>query len=160
MMAFLQLELIGNTNKKERKMNFKFNRRKIKYVVKPEEKMVIGWIDMCDEAKNITSVGWEMRNFNIDYLLFPLGVEDIWQQEERVLKAVSKCDDRDEFNEKIGKKIVADVLEKKYHILMMKKFKQLERKFKEIGEYSYALGMMHEKRLKELQARIDEYNKE
>lgn len=143
-------------------MNFKFNRRKIKYVVKPEEKMVIGWINMCDAPKNITSMSWEMGQFfpRFGYMMFPLGVEDIFEQEDRVLKAVSRCDDRDEFDEKIGKKIVADVLEKKYHILMMKKLGQVEKKLSDMLEGTYALGVMHNERLDELQARIDKYNEE
>lgn len=143
-------------------MNFKFNRRKIKYVVKPEEKMVIGWINMCDAPKNITSMSWEMGQFfpKFGYMMFPLDVEDIFEQEDRVLKAVSRCDDRDEFDEKIGKKIVADVLEKKYHILMMKKFKQVERKLLDMVKGTYVLGMMHNERLNELQTRIDKYNEE
>lgn len=141
-------------------MSFKFNRRKIKYVVKPEEKMVIGWINMCDSDNNdITSVGWELKD-NYYFLLSALKVEDIWQQDERILKAVSRCDDRDEFDEKIGKKIVADILEKKYHILMMKKYKQIERKLNGILDNTYELGMMHENRLRELQARINKYNEE
>ena len=143
-------------------MNFKFNRRKIKYVVKPEEKMVIGWFNMNDNFENVTTVGEEMEQLfpRFSWMLYPLDIEDIYQPNDRVLKAVSRCDDRDEFDEKVGKKIVADVIEKKYHILMMKKFKQIERKAQNIGESAYALGMMHEERLKELQARIDEYNKE
>lgn len=143
-------------------MNFKFNRRKIKYVVKPEEKMVIGWFNMNDNLENVTTVGEEMEQLfpRFSWMLFPLDIEDIYQPNDRVLKAVSRCDDRDEFDEKVGKKIVADVIEKKYHILMMKKFKQIERKAQNIGESAYALGMMHEERLKELQARIDKYNEE
>lgn len=138
-------------------MNFKFNRRKIKYVVKPEEKMVIGWINMCDN--DITSVGWELKD-NYYFLLSALKVEDIWQQDERILKAVSRCDDRDEFDEKIGKKIVADILEKKYHTLMMKKYKQIERKMDNILDNVDKLTMMHKERLDELQTRINRYNEE
>ena len=145
-------------------MNLKFNRRRIKYVVKPEEKMVIGWINMYDEAKNVASFGEEMTKhsniYDIDYILYLLEIEDIWQQNEKVLKAVSKCDDRDEFDEKIGKKIVTDIIEKKYHALMMKKYKQIEKKLKKIIESANALNTMHEERLKELQARIDKYNEE
>ena len=138
-------------------MNFKFNRRKIKYVVKPEEKMVIGWINMCDNG--ISCVGVELKD-NFWDLLRSLGVDDIWQQKERVLKAVSRCDERDEFDEKIGKKIVADVLEKKYHTLMMKKYEQIERKMDNILDNVDKLTMMHNERLNELQARIDKYNEE
>ena len=138
-------------------MNFKFNRRKIKYVVKPEERIVIGWINMCDN--DITSVGWELKD-DFYFLLSALKVKDIWQQDERVLKAVSRCDERDKFDEKVGKKIVADILEKKYHTLMMKKYKQIERKMDNILDNVDKLTMMHKERLDELQTRIDEYNEE
>ena len=141
-------------------MNFKFNRRKIKYVVKPEERMVIGWIDMCDSFKNITSIENELYGVTkFPYeLLYLVGVDDIYQQDKNILKAVSRCDDRDEFDEKIGKKIVADILEKKYHILMMKKYRQVIRKLEGIIENAYSLGLMHENRFRELQTRIDKYN--
>ena len=141
-------------------MNFKFNRRKIKYVVKPEERMVTGWIDMCDSFKNITSIENELYGVTkFPYeLLYLVGVDDIYQQDKNILKAVSRCDDRDEFDEKIGKKIVADILEKKYHILMMKKYRQVIRKLEGIIENAYSLGLMHENRFRELQTRIDKYN--
>lgn len=142
-------------------MKFKFNRRKIKYVVKPEEKMVIGWIDLRD-YNSVTGIYDETRNnrLPVDWLIMDLNIEDVREQDSHIIKAVSKCDDRDEFDEKIGKKIVADIIEKKYHILILKKYKQCERSIKKILVDIFSLKIMHNNRLKELQARIDKYNEE
>lgn len=137
-------------------MNFKFNRRKINYIVKPEERIVIGWIDTLE---GVTGVREEMKDYvKIDWILPAFDVEDVWEQDNHIIKAVSKCDDMDDFDEKIGKKIVADILEKKYHILIMRKYKQCEREAIKLLDSLYAQGIEHSRRLKELQKRIDVYN--
>ena len=135
-------------------MKFKFNRRKIEYIVKPEERIVIGWISTID---GMTGIIEELDKYKMGWVLPAINVEDIWEQDNRIIKAVSRCDESDEFDEKIGKKIVADILEKKYHSIMIKKYRKCEEKILQMLSGIYGKGIEHNARLKELQSRIDSY---
>ena len=83
----------------------------IKYIVKPEEKMVIGvaefdYADLYNELQNFT---W-LENELIWHLLHRMEASEPF-----TIRAIAKCKDGDIFNEDFGKKLVEAKINKKRH---------------------------------------------
>ena len=83
----------------------------IKYIVKPEEKMVIGvaefeYADLYNELDNFT---WPEREMVWRLLLH------MEANEPFTIRATAKCKDGDVFNEEFGKKLVEAKINKKRH---------------------------------------------
>ena len=83
----------------------------IKYIVKPEEKMVIGiaefeYADLYNELQNFTL----LENELIWHLLHRMEASEPF-----TIRATAKCKDGDEFNEEFGKKLVEAKINKKRH---------------------------------------------
>ena len=82
----------------------------IKYIVKPEEKIVIGiYTRRSDDylLNRMSSYSNVVKN------IFELALLD--HESESEIKAVAKCHEDDEFNEEFGKKLVEAKINKKRH---------------------------------------------
>ena len=83
-------------------------KKDIKYIVKPEEKMVIGiYEDNGEDLRNFIYSLPNLIDFVYAYNIVPCFPEQI--------KAIAKCHDGDEFDEEIGKKIVEAKINMKRH---------------------------------------------
>ena len=88
-------------------------KKNIKYIVKPEEEMVIGIYDDNGEdlKKCIYSLSADIQNAIFD-LVF---IDNMVQRYPKQIKAIAKCHDGDEFDEETGKKIVEAKIDMKRH---------------------------------------------
>jgi tRNA isopentenyl-2-thiomethyl-A-37 hydroxylase MiaE len=83
--------------------------KNIKYIVKPEEEMVIGiYEDNGEDLKKcIYSLSSNIQKAILGIVLVP--------RYPKQIKAIAKCHDGDEFDEEIGKKIVEAKINMKRH---------------------------------------------
>jgi len=133
-----------NTKKLNRKIG------KTTYIVKPEEKMVIGILE-CDrhpikEFEHILNVNQYCGVVN----LFDLIALDYFRGKK--IKAVAKCTDGDEFDVDTGKKIVDLRLNVKWNTYMWRKFAKAE------IELSNIIDKIRKARQKYLTAGVDAEN--
>lgn len=97
---------------------------KIKYIVKPEEKMVIGIYELprseiLNELSNFTYVECEMiRDIFIRSGIFADSTNNPYQT--KFIKAIARCHGNDEFDEAFGKKLVEAKISKKRHEIVCK----------------------------------------
>lgn len=114
-----------NTKKLNRKIG------KTTYIVKPEEKMVIGILECNKDAYG------EFRNAlgSLKYSqMFDFLYERSKDSVGKKIKAVARCADGDEFDVNIGKKIVDLKLNIKWNTYMWRKFTKAEIELDDISE--------------------------
>lgn len=124
----------------------RIKRNNVKYIIKPDEKIVVG---IVDDRKKVPGV--------IDELVdrFPQKYSDmIWfgfqklitdvPHEKDPLKAIAVCQDEDEFSKETGINIVDDKLNYKYHSSMVKKYEQLEKYLKPVLDKVNELKLLHQ----------------
>lgn len=89
-------------------------KKNIKYIVKPEEEMVIGiYEDSGEDLKNfVYSLPTSEMRRNIIDMVYTYDIVPFFPEQ---IKAIAKCHDGDEFDEEIGKKIVEAKINIKRH---------------------------------------------
>lgn len=115
--------------------------KKIEYLIKPENKVVVGVIDK-EDCKNVEGeIVDELRHGRMGIVqcivakkILSDGVQDIDDifEDTHFIRGVAKCDEKDVFDEKIGKAIVGTKINYKYHDLMSRKYNQMIRIFQEV----------------------------
>lgn len=115
-----------------------------KYIVKPEEKMVIGTIRKFETKRVIDEIGdiyglYSPLTLAVDAILPSNYSNDLFSK----IKGVAKCQDCDEFSEKTGKNIVDIKVSYKYHDAMIRKYNYLERNLKKLLNKIYELKREH-----------------
>lgn len=121
--------------------------RGTKFIVKPEEKIVVaimsGMEDVTNEVlrkctKSTQHVVDELissgRHFNCPKLDLPYKTE---------FRSVARCDDRDIFDEKIGKNISENKALLKYHTTMQRKYGRLSELLKKASKEIEELRINH-----------------
>lgn len=112
--------------------------KKIEYLIKPENKVVVGVIDKADCKSVEGEIVNELRHGRMGIvqcvvakkiLSDGVGVQDIDDifEDTHFIRGVAKCDEKDVFDEKIGKAIVGTKINYKYHDLMTRKYYQMIR---------------------------------
>lgn len=101
---------------------------KKKVIVRPDEKLVVamfenlpkGVVDECfDKCSNTTK---QM----VATLTYVKSIE-VDNSTNSLFKAVSKCDEFDTFDERVGTEIACSLVDKKYHVAMAKKYAQIKK---------------------------------
>ena len=118
---------------------------KIKYIVKPEEKVVIGIYvlsrpELLSDTCNFTNVE---KNIIESIFIFSKQFEDAF--DDKTIKAVARCHGEDEFNEEFGKKLVEAKISKKRHEIIMR---QSNRIMKILAELNAKYRILYHKHFK------------
>ena len=122
----------------------KLNIKNKRFVVVPEKKMVIGRMNTSPvgfDGSSCKPLHRELLRFACDQIA--------WQSYEMSgnfdgeYKAIAKCDDRDEFNEKVGIDICEEKLEMKKHLRMARVFDRVHRLLVETGMVAYQECVKH-----------------
>lgn len=117
---------------------------KKKVIVKPNEKIVVammenqpkGVVDECiDKCSKVTA--------NIIATVGYTKSIEVYNSTNSLFKSVSKCDEYDTFDEKVGKEIACSLVDKKYHIAMGKKYAQIKKYLLKAIEEIEVLEDMH-----------------
>lgn len=135
-----------------------------RFIVKPEEKVVVAIMDAyCDgiqeevEKKctrptanlvqhiiiNDHSQGLNYRNYEINYNV--------------PYKGVSKCDEYDKFDEKVGRDIAGSKADLKYHTAMMKKYSRISELLKKATEEIQVLEFEHMRKVMHINEDLQRY---
>lgn len=77
--------------------------------------------------------------------------------EEGWYTANARCDDRDEFSEKVGADIVREKLDRKNHLWLARKFDQMHRLLLECANYCYGRCMFHAEKAANIEKDLREY---
>ena len=128
--------------KKER---IAYSKSKIKYIIKPEEKVVIGIyvLSRPELLSEISSFNCVESNIIESIFLFSKRFEDVFN--DKTIKAVARCHDDDEFNEDFGKKLVEANISKKRHEIIMR---QSSRIMKILAELNSKCRILYHKHFK------------
>lgn len=133
--------------------------KNVKFIIKPEEKMVIAkknredCITVEEEVKKHCS---ELVQTVIRRILLSKYSQDI-DYVTAPFTGIAKCDDVDIFDENIGKEIACSKVDYKYHIAMEKKFANLENNLtKTIGEIKF-LRNLHAVKAGHIQADLERH---
>lgn len=131
---------------------------KKKYIIKPEDNVVVA-IGEEDYIKNIDS---EMKRY-CDSMTFAL-LQDLaaisaFNIYNHSFKSVAKCDEYDEFNEKIGKEIAGGKADIKYHRAMANEYKKMIKVLEMAIEEVENLYNMHETKKANIEKSIEKYVK-
>ena len=100
----------------------------IKYIVKPEEKIVVGIVERP------STMPWATRNILNGDERWLLSGTELWCGDSRKDKAVARCTGEDTFDETIGKRIVELKLNYKWHIRVAKSLLRCADKLLELSE--------------------------
>ena len=122
----------------------------IKYIIKPEEGMVIGMLDKkyCP--------GVRIETYRKKPGVLWIAEHDI-HDDGKYYKAVAKAQDGDVFDEKVGKSIVAKKIKWKYHRNMMKKYQQNIDYFKNIVRELEKLERDHHEKMWKVDEELKKY---
>jgi len=121
----------------------KLNIKNKRFVVVPEKKMVVGRMD----RKPVVYGGSNCKPLHRELLKFACNAIT-WQNFDVFdgfgeYKAVAKCDNRDEFNEKVGIDICEEKLEMKKHLRIARVFDRVHRLLVETGMVAYQECVKH-----------------
>lgn len=142
--------------------------REKNYIVNPEKKIVVAIlkanIDNVDDMKGIADEVIRECSRTTIYAILELiekaGDFDMSNLDipyEVLYKGIAKCDEHDEFNEEIGKKIAGNKAEMKYHIAMAKKYKVLVSLIEKAYEELYVLECKHANKAFKINNNIKKY---
>lgn len=122
---------------------------KVKYIVKPEEKMIIG-ITKVDRHDLFSRV-----RDNLEYhFLFTLMCR---VPEKIVFKAIARCADGDEFNEETGKKLVDAKLAKKMHDYVIDRLNKAYNNAEKFRNHMLEIAKYHYGKSKNIERDLVEY---
>lgn len=125
------------------------------FIVKPESKRVIAAIqkpvsvleDLKKNSSHITS----------KVVMQILLTYDIEKSTNSNYKAIACCDERDEFDEKIGKKIASKKCDAKYHMRKVKQYKRILKILEQISNEIHHIYYSHSAKLKKIEQELEEY---
>ena len=92
-----------------------------------------------------------------NYVLW-MAADQCAAQEDDWYWAVAKCDDRDEWDEKVGIDIAGEKLDLKNHTRLAKKYDQMHRLLMECATYCYAHCMHHYEKANKIEDDLYNYH--
>ena len=119
-----------------------------KVIVNPEEKIVVAM--MSDFPKNVVKECMEKCNYVTAEVVRDVvfwNDYDIDKSTNPLFKSVSKCDEFDEFDERIGAEIACSLVDKKYHAAMAKKYSLIKKYLYKVIRDIELLEVMHNKKV-------------
>ena len=123
---------------------------KKKFIINSEKNIVIA--EMIDIPKSIVKETEEKTSKMTSFL-----VNEIFQKltmsksSNPLYKAVAKCDNRDDFDEKIGIEIAATKSDLKYHIAMRKKYMRVLKVLRKACDEIESLAVYHQKKVRNIE---------
>lgn len=139
--------------------------REKRFIVKPEEKVVVAIMDAyCDgiqeevEKKSTRLTANLVQHIITNDYRKGLNYPNYEIHYNVPYKGVSKCDKDDEFDEKKGKNIAGNKADMKYHIAMMKKYKRLKDIFAKASDEMYELEMEHLNKVDNIKESLQKYS--
>lgn len=128
----------------------------IKYIIKPEEKMVIGIYvlrepELLAENSNLTVTE---KGILREIVLFNDRINGIFDTK---IKAVAKCHGNDVFNEEYGKKLVEAKISKKRHEIVLKNIKIVMEITKDFQSKMCLLYTKHNRKMEHITKDLREY---
>lgn len=122
----------------------------IKYIVKPEDGVVVGIYDtdVYREAELL-----RCRTNVPDFMMYQGIIEDSLREvltnygKDIVIKAIAKCSPEDTFNEEYGKKLVAARIDYKYHKMMERVTRYIAKKLQRARRCMLEGEMLHQSKM-------------
>lgn len=122
----------------------------IKYIVKPEDGVVVGIYDtdVYREAELL-----RCRTNVPDFMMYQGIIEDSLREvltnygKDIVIKAIAKCSPEDTFNEEYGKKLVAARIDYKYHKMMERVTRYIAKKLQKARRCMLEGEMLHQSKM-------------
>ena len=134
-----------------------------KYVVSPEARVVVcNRVGLRDLIQDETERKCSPAVANaISYFIHRefLGLTDLPFKIElpRTFKGVAKCDERDEFDEKVGRDVARLIAKKKYHAAAARSYGRLHEFFLQAAKEMGELAVEQSRELGETEAALDKY---
>lgn len=133
------------------------NRKDKKYYVNKEKKIVAG---TCEQYI-LDIIEYEIKNTlphklseQFPFLSLFYNLDDL----PPTITAKAKCDNKDEFDEKIGKNIVAKKLDYKAEARMAKQYRKLCKLFADLIFELDELGIKHQNKANNIKKSLQKYN--
>lgn len=119
-----------------------------KVIVNPEEKIVVAMME--DFPKTVVKECMEKCNYVTAEVVRDVvfwNDYDIDKSTNPLFKAVSKCDEFDTFDERVGAEIACSLVDKKYHAAMAKKYSLIKKYLYKVIKDIELLEAMHNKKV-------------